>query len=179
MTKFLKAALAATVATSFFAAPAMAQEVGDFQANATIVKPLTMTITDSMEFGSITLQPAMVAAATVSVAWNPATSSVDRTCDDGTGNNIVCGGTPLVPNIAFTGGVGSQTVSISYTAPTDLAYDDGTAVHLLPFTLDSPLATLALSNGAGDFYVNGTISVPPSSPEGAYTGTVDVTADYN
>lgn len=179
MTKFnLKAALAATLATSFLAAPAMAApQTGSFNANATIIKPLTMSITDSMEFGSITLLPAMGASANVSVAWNAVTSTVDRTC----GAGLSCAGTPLVPNIAFTGGVGSQTVSISYTPPANLTYTDPVtlAVSNLPFALDLPQTSLTLTNGAGSFKVDGTVTVPSTSPEGTYSGTVNVSADYN
>jgi len=175
MTKLnLKAALAATLATSFLAAPAMAQEIGDFQANATIIRPLTMTITDSMEFGSITLLPTLVAPENVSVFWDSVAGAADITC----GANLNCAGTPLVPNIAFTGGVGSQVVDISYSPPATLDYTVGATTYSLPFQLDTPLASLTLTNGAGDFYVDGTITVSPTSPEGTYTGTVDVQADY-
>ncbi len=177
MTKFnLKAALAATLATSFLAAPAMAQDAtGSFDATAQIIKPLTMTITDDLGFGSITLQPTMTANATISVAWNAGTSTVDRNCDGGSGD-ILCGGTATVPHVEFSAGVGSQTVDLEYPgAPTVLTRSGGT--ETLAFTHTGPLS-FALVNGAGDFYIGGTVTVPANAAEGTYSATVPVEATY-
>ena len=113
MTKFLtKAAMAATVATSLFAAPALAAPpaTGSFDANATIVKPVTMTQVDDLDFGITTMNPTLTSA-TVSVG-------------DADGSVAVCssivmltcsGGNPA--KFDLTSGVRNQTVQISFDSP--------------------------------------------------------------
>ena len=164
MTKtFLKGALVATVAIA--ATPALANPA-NFNANATIVKPLVVTKVTDLDFGSTTMNPTL-SSETVSVAA-------------ASGSSAVCGSVQLTCSgggeASFTvAGVGTQTVDLDYgTPPTSL--DDGTG-NTVAFSLNAP-GTVALTNGTGTFYVGGSITVVAATKPGSYTAPLTVTADY-
>lgn len=164
MTKtFLKGALVATVAIA--ATPALANPA-NFNANATIVKPLVVTKVTDLNFGSTTMNPTLssetvsVAAASGSVA---VCGSVQLTCSGG-------------GEASFTvAGVGTQTVGLSYGTPPTTLSDGGTGT--VAFALNAP-ASVALTDGAGTFYVGGTITVVAATKPGSYTAPLTVTANY-
>ncbi len=172
MTNLLtKAALAATVATGLFAAPAMAApaDTETFTARAVIVKPVTMTNGTDLDFGTTTMNPSLTSA-TVTVA-------------DSTGSVAVCssaqltcsGGAPAA--FTLTGGVAGQTITISYdTPPTVLTHTD--LVSTVAFSLDAVEDVLLNSSGAGSFNVGGTITVVAATVDGSYSADVDVVANY-
>lgn len=173
MTKFLtKAALAATVATGLFAAPAMAASAGtgSFKANAVIVKPVTITKNDDLDFGSTTMNPTLTTA-TVTVADTAASVAV---C-----SNVVMltcsGGKPA--KFTLSSGLAGQTVQISYVAPpTKLLHTNGT--NTVDIALDGIENVLLDSAGGATFNVGGTITVAAATVDGAYSATVNIVANY-
>lgn len=174
MTKFLtKAALAATVAGTLFATPALAApaDTADFLAKAVIVKPVTMTKVTDLDFGTTVMNPTLTSA-TVTVGDADASVAV---CSSTT--MLTCsGGFPASFNL--TAGVAGQTVQITFdTPPTQL--DHATIMgSSVPFALDAVEDVLLDSTGAGSFNVGGTITVAAGTDDGAYEATVDVVANY-
>jgi len=170
MTKFLtKAALAATLATGLIAAPALAanSDAKPFTATAKIVKPLTLTKVTDLDFGTITMLPAL-SSQTVSV--NP-----DNTTSCG-GANLSCS-FPAQAAASFTiAGTGNQSLTVDLgTPPTELS--DGLG-NVVSFTVDAPAST-ALVDGVGSFGVGGDIVVASSTADGTYTADLEVTVSYN
>jgi hypothetical protein len=173
MSKLLRlTALAATAAVVFSATEAAAAPVTattDATAKARVLKPLQLTSTQNLDLGIIVLSGAGAFSATV---------GIDRAgtfdCDGGSGN-VTCSGTPQVAvyNVA---GTKSQPVTIAAGAVT---LDDG-ASHTLTLTPDfNPTVTLTNSGAPGtNFNVGGSITVADTTPDGVYTGTFAVTADY-
>ena len=173
MTKFLtKAALAATVATGLFAAPALAAPAGNssFKANAKIVKPVTMTKVTDLDFGTTVMNPSLTSA---TVTVGDATGSV-AVCSSA---QLTCaGGFPASFNL--TSGVAGQTIQMSFSAP-PTKLDHATIVGAsVPFTLDAIEDVLLNSSGAGSFNVGGQITVVSSTADGLYSATVNVVANY-
>jgi hypothetical protein len=172
MTKFFtKAALAATVATGLFAAPALAAnntDNGSFKATATIQKPITLSSDEDLDFGTITLGSALTNSNVV------VSRAGVRTCDP-SATIVTCTGTATAAAFSLTGGVGGQTLNIDYgTVPPTL----NSGLKTVPFTLDGPGSVTLLADGTGGFGVGGTIKVSDTTADGVYTANVDVTVTY-
>ena len=172
MTKFLtKAAFAATVATSLFAAPAMAAPAGneDFTAKAKIVKPVTITNATDLDFGVVTM--------------NPSLTSETVTVGNGAAAVAVCGSAQLTcsgggsADFTLSGGVANQTIELSYdTPPTVLTHSN--LSDTVAFRLNA-LANVTLdSAGAGSFSAGGEIDVVAATADGDYSALVNVVANY-
>ncbi|MDQ3144025.1 MAG: DUF4402 domain-containing protein [Pseudomonadota bacterium] len=174
MTKFLtKAAIAATVATGLFATPAMAQVAEnskDFEATAVIVRPLVLTKVDDLNFGTITMLPALTnQTVSVSQAEVGACGGTNLTCDF-----------PADPAASFTiAGVGTQTLTVDLgeAVPTALV-NAADATKSVPFTVDAPLTT-GLVDGVGAFAIGGSIVVSSTTVDGTYGADLNVTVSYN
>ena len=167
MTKtFIKAALAATVATSLFSAPAMAADTKPFTATARIVKPLILTNVDDLDFGTITMLPALTSSdVTVGRAGGGA---------DACGADLSC--TAPTPASFTVAGSASQDLDVTIAAP--LTLDDG-AGNSVAFSVDAPSLITLDALGATSFEIGGTITVLSSTVDGTYTNTVDVTVEYS
>ena len=171
MTNFARLLTAAAVtATTLAATPALAAAVGastPATAKAQIVKPLTLTAKQNLDFGTIVL-------ANVTAATSVAVSSAGAvTC----GTGLTCAGAPK-PAIYNVAGTKSQLIHI-YSAATNLtnAADSTTIV----FTPSVP-ATVTLSNSGSpgdDFNVGGSIAIGTTTTDGVYSGNINVTVDYN
>jgi len=171
MKTLFRAALAATVATGLFAAPALAAPAATetFTARAVIVKPVTMANDTDLDFGTTTM--------------NPSLTSATVTVSDATGSVAVCSSTQLTCSggapaaFTLTGGVAGQTITVSYdTPPSVLTHTD--LVSTVDFSLDAVEDVLLDSSGEGRFNVGGTITVVAATVDGAYSAEVDVVANY-
>lgn len=166
MTKFVRlavlAATAAVVATPAVAAPTNATPPA--RARVQIVKPLTLTATRDLHFGTI------VVTGDDSVSISQAGAV---TC--GAAANVTCDATGAQSAQFHVTGANNQLVRITTSAST-LA--NGAAT--LNFTPSAPAnITLPNSGAAGaDFNVGGTVDVLASAPEGLYVGDINVTVDY-
>lgn len=181
MKTLIKAALAATVATGLFASPALAAvpaptqpvtATAPFTAKATIVKPLTLTNTAPLDFGTITMGAALTSSDVVVGRSGGATSSC--------GTNLSCTtGSPATFKVT---GVAGQQLNITLSnVPGGLlnAADNSKSVAFSP----DPDTTVTLGStptdlGVGTFDIGGKITVLASTVDGDYSNTVDVTVAY-
>lgn len=171
MTKFARlAALAAAVtfvATPAFAAPVAASPKA--KASARIVKPLTLTAQQDLNFGTIVVG-ALAAPQAVSVSQAGALS--------GCTGALTCSGTVAAARYLVTG-TNQMTVTVASTG-SNLTNTTSGGSELLAFTPNAP-ATVALGNSgvAGvQFNVGGSISIAPTTVDGLYVGDIEVTVDY-
>lgn len=136
------------------------------QASANVVKALTFTSKQDLDFGTIVMSSAP-GTFTVSMSLTGVI-----TCPTG----YTCSGTaqPAIMNVQGSNG---GVIRIT-TVPSDLVNaTDGTKI---PFTPAAP-ATITLTNSGQpgkDFNVGGSIAIPSTATGGLYTGTVEVTVDY-
>lgn len=159
-----------TVKTSaLFAAVALIGINGSAQAapstgtaTATIFAPITVTKTTDLAFGTIV---AGAAAANVTI-----TSAGVRTCDAG----LTCSGTISAVSFNIAGSTG-EIVTVSSDAVVTLA----SGANTMTATLSPNATTLMLAGGVASFKVGGTLSVGANQATGTYTGTFNVTVDYN
>lgn len=168
MTKFVK--IAAVAAAVLAATPALAAPVGVTgappSATARIIKPLTLTATGALDFGTIVMN-GVTANRTVTLNAN-----TSITC----ATELVCAANGTVPTYNVRG-TNNQVVNIIKNTST-LTGSNGGTLTLTPVGQAS--VTLTTSGAPGnDFAIGGAITVAPTTVDGVYTGTVDVQVDYN
>ncbi|MCL6683848.1 DUF4402 domain-containing protein [Sphingomonas alba] len=167
MTKFVK--IAAVAAALLGTAPAFAATSvtgAAPSATARIIRPLTLTATGSLNFGTIVMNN-VTANRTVTV--NPdgsITCAVELVCDT-TGSFVTY-------NVTGTNG---QTVNIIKNTSTLTGSNSG-SLTLTPVGANSVVLTNSGAPGK-DFPIGGSIDIAPTTIDGVYTGTVDVQVDYN
>lgn len=171
MNKFAK--IAAIAAAALATTPALAAPVsptgGNPAASARIIKPLTLTASGTLNFGTIVMN-GVTANRTVTV--NPdgsITCATELVCD--------LNGTAVAYNVRGTQG---QVVNILLNTST-LTGSNGGSLTLTPNSDQaSNQLTLANSGAPGsDFNVGGSIVIAAATVDGVYTGTVNVQVDYN
>jgi hypothetical protein len=166
--KISKAAMTCAALLGLFALalPAKAQAASvNATVNAKFLKTLTLTSKQSFDFGTVLL-PSSGSAVTLSVS-----RAGVLTCPA----PLACSGTPrhAIFNVAGSNG---QIVRIAAPA---ITMTNGSGGSLL-FTPDVT-ATVTLTNSGNpgtDFGMGGSVSVSPTTPDGSYSGTITVTADY-
>lgn len=144
-------------------------------ASAKIYKPLTISLVQSLNFGTIVLTGSSFSGETVTM--NPAGTV---TCGT-TAGDLTCSGAPQPAKYHL---IGSINATVTVTSP-GFNLSDG-AGHNLAFTttfanpLTSTTGSVGLgATGAVDFALGGTISgLSNTTPDGVYTGNFLVTADY-
>ena len=171
MTKLIKvAAVAAAVltATPAFAAPVSVAAGTEPQASAKIVRPLTLSATGSLNFGTIVLN-GVTANRTVSLS-----NAGVLDCAGGSAE-LQCSGTTSVPTYNVQG-TNNMVVTIIKNNTT-LSNGTGGTLTLTPVGA----ATVTLSNSGApgnNFGIGGSITIGTATPEGLYTGSVNVQVDY-
>ena len=171
MTKFVRLAALAAAAT-LVATPAVAQQV-PVQANpkasahARILKPLVLRGTQDLMFGDIVVG---TVAGTQTVTVEHATGNLT-----GCANGLTCSGTVqrAIYNIEGSNGA---TVTVA-SVPSDL---QNATLDVLQFTPSHPgTVTLVNSGNPGtNFFVGGSITVDTNTPEGLYSGEMEITVQY-
>lgn len=172
MSKFVRLTAVAAAAVAFTATQAVAAPVSattDATAKARILRPLQLTSTQNLDLGIIVLSGAGTYTATVGIDKTAAFN-----CDSNSGN-VTCSGSPTVA-IYNVSGTKSQPVTI---AAGNVTLTDG-AGDTLTLTPDFNSTVNLTNSGAPgtDFNVGGSIQVANTTPDGVYTGTFAVTADY-
>jgi hypothetical protein len=130
-----------------------------------VLSALTLTNTRALEFGGIV---AGAAAADVTIDATGA-----RTC----GTGISCSGTVSSASFNITNGTGTELVAINAPAQVTLQ-SGGAGGPTMVADLAESTTSLQLTAGAGTFTVGGTLHVGANQAQGDYTGTFNVTADY-
>jgi hypothetical protein len=135
------------------------------QANAKVVKSLTLTAKQNLDFGTITLS-GTPGTFTIAISMAGTVS-----CPSG----ATCAGTarPAILNVQGSNG---QVVRITVANANLVNSTDGSTIAYTP---EAP-ATVTLTNSGfpgKDFNVGGSIAVP-STADGTYSGNVEVTVDY-
>jgi hypothetical protein len=162
------AGASASLALMLVASPAAAvSPATQATANAKIYKPLTISKVQNLDFGVIVLGPGVWAGDVVSISQAGA-----LTCGGGT--NLTCSGSPQVAKYHLAG---TNNAIVTVSSPGFNLTGPGT----LAFTPNAP-ATVNLgatgSTTGVDFSIGGSITLASTTPDGIYSGTFAVTADY-
>jgi hypothetical protein len=169
MTKFLATA-GAIAMLALTSSPAIAATSPSAQAGATakIYKPLTISKDQDLDFGIIVLTGATFASETVTV---PTSGPV--VCGGGT--NLTCSGAPTPAKFHL---VGSNNAKVTVNSPSfNLTGPATLAVTPSSVTQTVDLGAAGSSTGV-DVFLGASIPVASTTPDGVYTGTWTVTADY-
>lgn len=174
MNTLMKAPLVAALAVAALAGtPAFAAPVGVTGtvpvAKANIVRPLTLTASSNLNFGTILLG-SYASTQTVVVTPGGAVTSC------GTGG-LTCSGTTSASNYLVTG---TNNAVVVIAAPDVTITNANNAAQTLVVKLNAP-ATLnlgATGNTGTPFSVGGSLDVPVGTGDGLYSGNLAVTVDY-
>ena len=137
----------------------------NIQASANVVKSLTLTKKQDLDFGTVTLSGT---PGTYTVSLSQAGA---LTCPSG----ATCAGAPT-PGIMNVQGSNQQVVRITVASANLVNALDGSTIA---FTPNAPASVTLTNSGAPgkDFNIGGSIAIP-STADGTYTGNVSVTVDY-
>lgn len=165
-----KILLAALAATAVFASPAAAQTTASEQAEVrgTVLLPLTLTENTNLDFGTVL---ASAVAGQVSINSDTGVRSV--------GGGVTGVAIDAGHRATFTGfGTPGTQVNVSLTSPAFLI-SGANVIAVNAMSLDSGGATRTI-NAAGTFEVGvgGTFDIAANQPNGVYTATFTVTAQY-
>lgn len=164
------AALAAVAA----AAPAAAQNATSASpralAGARLIKPLTLTALRNLNFGTIVM-------GTISGDQTVSMDAAGVVSCGATGGGLTCAGTPTSASYRITGTQGQVVVVSSSAATFPLAGSNGGTLNFTP-SLPGNI-TLGNSGAPGnDFNVGGSVVINSSTPDGLYSGQIDVQVAY-
>jgi len=153
-----------------FAAAAPAHAANNVaQVQASVVKPLILTSLQNLDLGTMTLGPG---------TWSNATVSISRagvfSC---TNANVICTGATQVASYNVSG-TNNRVVLIS--APNVTLVNQGDPTKTLTLVVDK-LASVTLTNSGPpgtNFSLGGSITLSSTTAGGTYSGTFNVTVDY-
>jgi len=163
-----KLMLALAVGSAGLGAP-VAAGTQTVSVKAAVVKPLTLTKVQDLNLGTVTLKTGNWAGATVAIS-----QSGVLTCANA---NTICSG--AVQSAQFTV-AGSNNETVRVTVPNATLVNQADASKTLVLTVDAP-ATIALPNSGTKgvtFGVGGSIGLSSTTASGTYSGTLNVTVDY-
>ena len=176
MNNFLRmTSLVATVAAlALTAAPAQAASLvsatPQAQARVKILKALTLTRLADLEFATVVLSGAGAWAGEVVSVNNSGVLSCGTT-------NLTCSGTTTAAQYNVTG---SNNAVVVVSVPATVTITNAAANTLIVTTSGAPTPlTMPNSGNAGiNFNFGGSITLASTTPDGSYSGTIAVTADY-
>jgi hypothetical protein len=167
---------AAALALTAVAVPALAQSASTTGSGSiTVIRPLTITKTADLKFGTV-VRPG-TGAGSVAVSAAGARSVAGGVV------GLSSGDTPAAA--AFTvAGEGGQSVSVTIPATFSMANGSDTLTVTTSNSLTGSAASQTLSNALGSagslaFTVGGSVPVASTTATGAYTGSFTVSAAYN
>ncbi len=164
MKKLNLLALPAVAAVMLFNVSSNAATVSG-TSSATIVAPIAISQTTGISFG--TLAPTGTAGtATLSTAGAVTATNVD-----------ILGGSPTAGAYTVTGS-GSQGFTITLPSTDQTLSDGGSETMTLNNFVSSVGSSSALSSGTQSFTIGADLSVGAAQAAGSYTGTFDVTVNY-
>lgn len=170
MKKLIIAAAALAAVTTATTASAQAVSAPTrATAGARLIKPLTLTANQNLNFGTIVLGT-LPGNQTVSMDVSGAIS-----CGSA---GLTCAATGQTARFTVTGTQG-QVINVR-SAVSNLTTPNGTGGTLV-FTPALPSATLTLGNSGApgnSFNVGGSIVIAANQQDGVYSGEIDVTVEY-
>jgi hypothetical protein len=136
---------------------------------ATVVKPLTLTSLQNLDLGTITLQLGTWSGATVGISRNGVLSCASP--------NTICTGATQPAQYKVTG---SNKQVVRITAPNLTLVNQADPTKTLTMVVDNPgQVTLTSSGEPGNtFNLGGSITLSSTTATGDYSGTFNVTVDY-
>ena len=167
MRKLIFGLIAACSAAPALAAPESATVVA--QVKATVVRPLMLTSTGSLNFGTIVLN-GLTSNRTISLSM----ANV-RDCGGGT-PQLICSGATSVPTYNVRG-TNNQTATIIKTATNLVNAANGATLSMTPLGPASVTFTNNSANGV-NFTIGAAITLTPATGDGLYSGTVNIQVDY-
>lgn len=138
-------------------------------ATARIYKPLTISSVQNLNFGTIVLSGASFSGEVVTISQTGA-----LTCGSNPGVLLTCSGTPQAAQYKL---VGTNNATVTISCPGFNLTGPGT----LAFTPSAPATVNLGATGSTTgltFSIGGSIALSSTTPDGVYTGTFQVTADY-
>ena len=135
---------------------------------ANVVKPLTLASQQNLDLGNIALTFG---------TWSTATVGISRSGVFSCSPNVICTGAPQVARYKVTG---TNKSVVRITAPDVTLVNQSDSSKTLTLTVDNPGQVTLTSSGEPGviFGLGGSITVTPSTADGDYSGTFDVTVDY-
>jgi hypothetical protein len=136
---------------------------------AKVIKPLTLEALRNLDLGTITLKPG---------SWSNATVGLSRTgvfsCAS---TNLICSGPTSTARYKVTGS-NKETAIIS--APNVTLVNQSDPTRTLTLVVDNPGQVTLTSSGkqGSTFDLGGSITLDSTIASGDYTGTFNVTVDY-
>jgi Mat/Ecp fimbriae major subunit len=162
--RMLKAALVGTVFAAAFGSNAAQAATASASATAKVLTQVVVTKTADLDFGTIAIG---TGGGDVSVGFTN-----NRTC----ASSLVCSATVTSGKFGIAGAA-SQNVGVSVDSSVTLNRTGGGAS--MTATLSASNTTLALSAaGAATFAVGGDLTVGGTQQAGDYSGTFNVTVNY-
>jgi len=138
------------------------------QVNASVIKPLGLTSTRDMAFGSLLLGTG---------AWSNESVSISQTGTLTCPTDVTCSGT-VTSALFKVSGSNNQTVSISTPDVTMVnAADSSQTIVMHPNAPASVAVNNSGPNGA-TFGVGGSMTLSSTTTDGNYSGTLTVTVNY-
>ncbi len=136
---------------------------------ALLLIPLTRTKVQDIHFGTIVPSTTTAGFVQINAVTGARTASAGLTlmpADVGQRGRFAGAGTP------------GQQVIMDLTPPTELTNLAGDTITVLGMTLDGPAVRTIAANSSFFVGVGGTIFIGINQPEGLYSATYDLTADY-
>ena len=153
---------------------ALAQVNGSFNAAATVVQPLTITSTSTLNFGSF------VAGATAGSVIVSSSGTYTRSATGGV--KLVNSNNGSFSTINVSGAVGTNYWINTLPADVKLINSTGGATMTISsFTTNLPSGTARASitdSGNGSFQIGGTLEVGINQPSGIYSAVIPITVNY-
>jgi hypothetical protein len=136
--------------------------------NASVSRPLTLAAQQNLDLGTIILNPG---------TWSGATVGISRSGVFTCGGNLTCTGAATVARFKVTG---SNKMVVLITAPNARLVNQSDSSKTLTLAIDSPgQLTLTSSGEPGNtFNLGGSISLSSTTAAGTYSGTIQVTVNY-
>lgn len=171
-----KSLIAAAIAAAAAAVPAPAlaaplSNTASASGHALLLMPLTLTKIDDLDFGTV-----VSSGTSGTVALNAGTSA--RTFAGG-----VTGVASAAGHHAYFGGAGTggQQVVVVIVPPAQLTNTNGDTIDVLALTLDNggnPIRTVDPATRTFFVGVGGILNIGANQPDGLYSATFQVTANY-
>lgn len=136
--------------------------------NASVSRPLTLTSLQSLDLGTIVLSLG---------TWSGATAGISQSGVVTCAAKLICSGAPRAAQFKVTG---SNKMVVLITAPNVTLTNQSDASQKLTLVVDKPSQVTLTSSGepGNNFNIGGSITLSSATDAGIYSGTLQVTVDY-